>query len=55
MLYALTVPLALSSVTDEVARGGLIRAMAKTGLQGVVYPATFLALGWYGLRKAARA
>ncbi len=55
VLYALTVPLALSSVTDEVARGGLIRAMAKTGLQGVVYPATFLALGWYGLRKAARA
>lgn len=50
-LYALTLPLALGSVVDPVAKSGLKRAIAKTLLQGAVYPATFLALGVYGIRK----
>jgi hypothetical protein len=52
-LYALTLPLALDSVSDPLARSGLQRAIAKTLLQGVVYPATFIGLGLYGLRKKA--
>lgn len=49
VLYATTVPIALRSVTEPVVRTGLLKAVAKTAVQCVVYPVglTWLAVaGW---------
>jgi len=55
VLYARTVPLALETVTDPVLKVGLQKAILKTTLQGVLYPAAFLwiaVLGWKHARRA---
>jgi hypothetical protein len=48
LLYATDVPLALRAVTDPVLQQGLTRAIAKTTVQGFVYPLVFL---WMAVRS----
>lgn len=55
VLYARSVPAALETVTDPILRVGLQKAILKTAVQGVVYPAAFLwvaTLGWKHARRA---
>jgi hypothetical protein len=55
LLYARSVPVALATVTDPILRVGLQKAILKTALQGVLYPAAFLwvaTLGWKHARRA---
>ncbi len=54
-LYARSVPVALETVTEPVLKVGLNKAILKTVLQGVLYPAGFLwvaTLGWKHARRA---
>jgi hypothetical protein len=54
LLYATNVPIALRTVTQEVARQGLMKAITKTSVQLVLYPALFVTLavvGWRYTRK----
>lgn len=44
-LYALTVPMALKSVTQPDIELGLQKAIAKTAVQAVLYPLVFVAMG----------
>jgi hypothetical protein len=48
LLYALTVPVALSRINNDVVRTGLLKAIAKTVLQTGVYPLLFLTVAWKG-------
>ncbi|MHC4822336.1 MAG: hypothetical protein ACYTDX_11560 [Planctomycetota bacterium] len=43
-LYGLSLPLALGSVPDGPVRVGLLKAVAKTALQGVAFPVAFLVM-----------
>jgi len=55
LLYARSVPVALETVTEPVLRVGLKKAILKTTLQGVLYPAAYLwiaTLGWKHARRA---
>jgi hypothetical protein len=55
LLYARSVPVALQTVTEPVLKVGLNKAILKTALQGVLYPAAFLwvaTLGWKHARRA---
>ena len=54
VLYVTNVPIALKSVQDPVIRTGLKKAIAKTSVQAVVYPAALLWLAVKGWRHAAR-
>jgi hypothetical protein len=53
VLYLLTVPLGLRSVTDPMALLGLKKAMAKSLVQLLVYPALFLTIAVAGWRSTA--
>ena len=50
VLYALTVPLALKSVTDPIALSGLHKAVVRSALQLLVYPPILLYVGWRAFR-----
>lgn len=52
-LYLRRVPGALAGVTDPVIRSGLREAIAKTVLQGLLFPAAFVWMGIKGWRHAA--
>jgi hypothetical protein len=54
-VYALDVPLAFRVVTDPLARMGLKRAVAKSLLQGTLYPTVLAAIGITGIRLTRRA
>ncbi len=53
-LYLLRVPSALGSTENPERRLELLKAVAKTGTQGVVYPVAFLWLGIKGWIDASR-
>jgi len=55
LLYIRTVPVALETVTDPVLKVGLKKAILKTVLQGVLYPAGFLWVAIAGWKHARRA
>lgn len=50
-LYATNVPIALGAVTEPMGRLGLKKAIAKTAVQLVCYPAIFLVLAVWGWRR----
>lgn len=55
LLYLRSIPAALETVTDPVLKVGLQKAILKTVLQGVLYPAAFLwiaKIGWHHARRA---
>ena len=54
-LYARTLPVALTAVTDPLLRVGLQKAVAKALLQGVGYTAAFLWTGILGWKHAKSA
>lgn len=54
LLYVTNVPIALQSVQDPGVRTGLKKAIAKTSVQAVVYPAALLWLAVKSWRHAAR-
>jgi hypothetical protein len=51
MVFLLDVPLALRSVQGPAHRG-LLKAIAKTGLLGVLFSVAYLVAGIVGLRHA---
>jgi hypothetical protein len=56
VLYATTVPIAFSKVTNEAVRTGLFKAAAKTGLQALVYPIVFFVVAfkaWKAVKPAS--
>jgi hypothetical protein len=53
-MYLMRVPSALGSVENQEIRLGLMKAVIKTGGQGVVYPVAFLWLGLKGWVNAPR-
>ena len=53
-LYALTIPIALSASNNPVIVLGLKKAIARTAVQAVVYPFTFVVMGIAAIRHAAR-
>ncbi len=53
LLYATTVPLAVGSVQGAM-RTGLIKAIAKTTAQSILYPLVFVVVGVKGLRAVRR-
>jgi hypothetical protein len=50
LLYATTVPMALNQVTNELVRGGLMKAIAKTLVQSFVYAMLLLWVSFTGWR-----
>jgi hypothetical protein len=48
------VPLVLATQTSEPLRSTLLKAVAKTGLQSVLYFASFFAVAVYAIRGAVR-
>jgi hypothetical protein len=50
ILYATTVPMAISRINNPVVRTGLLKAIAKTSVQGVMYPIVFAWAGFKGWR-----
>jgi len=54
VLYVLTIPLAVRSVSEPLAAMGLKKAIIKSLIQGTVYPVTFLAIGIFGWRTPSR-
>ena len=55
VVFLLDVPVALKAVTQPVVRAGLVRAIAKALVQGVLYPTVLAAIGWQGVRATRRA
>jgi hypothetical protein len=53
-IYATDVPIALNAVREARPRSGLKRAIAKSVVQGILYPAAFIWLGVRALRWARR-
>jgi hypothetical protein len=51
-LYASTLSTALSTV-DPGLKGGLIKGIVRTGLQGLLYPVAFIWMGLRGFKAAA--
>ena len=45
-LYWTTVPLALQAVEGSPVRVGIVKAVAKTGFQGVAFPVAYFFLAW---------
>lgn len=54
-LYARNIPAAFAALQDEALKVGLQKAIVKTVLQGIAYPAAFLWTGWLGWKHAATA
>jgi hypothetical protein len=55
LMYSRSVPVALEVVTDPILKVGVQKAILKTALQGVLYPAAFFwiaVLGWKHARRA---
>lgn len=52
ILYATNIPIALQSVPDAVVRTGLKKAIAKSTVQSVVYPAVFLWMAYKAWRHS---
>lgn len=54
-IYALTIPLAIGSVSDPAIALGLKKAIVKTAVQAVLYPLAFTAMGIAAFRRTQRA
>lgn len=53
VLYVTTLPIAWRSVTDPMLQKGLLKAVTKTLIQALVYPAVFLGIAVQGWRSTA--
>lgn len=54
LLYLTTLPIAWRSVSETLLQQGLLKAITKTMVQAVLYPAVFLGIAVQGWRRTVR-